>query len=165
MLTALKLCDDSVLIQSLCFWTLPLVLFFFFNFKHNVSATGLCLHPQVKPTQFGPIDRATLETGISFIVWAQLSRFYLTTETESSLRNLLNRKQDDGEYPKTRLLYGLDVLTAVCGCNPMKGCLSLLCFKLSPPPLWFPLEHGASIKLPVSLQFLNLGSQKDSLDE
>jgi hypothetical protein len=24
-------------------------------------------------------------------------------------------------------------------------------------PFWLPLEHGASMKLPVSLQFLNLG--------
>jgi hypothetical protein len=34
--------------------------------------------------------------GTSSIDWTQLSRFYLKTETESSLRNvILNKKQDD----------------------------------------------------------------------
>jgi hypothetical protein len=27
--------------------------------KHNVSETGFCLRIQVKPTQLGPIDRAS----------------------------------------------------------------------------------------------------------
>jgi hypothetical protein len=27
--------------------------------NHNVSETGFCLHPQVKPTQLDPIDRAS----------------------------------------------------------------------------------------------------------
>jgi hypothetical protein len=27
--------------------------------KHNVSETGFCLRPQVKPTLLGPIDRAS----------------------------------------------------------------------------------------------------------
>jgi hypothetical protein len=27
--------------------------------KHNVSETGFCLRLQVKPTQLGPVDRAT----------------------------------------------------------------------------------------------------------
>jgi hypothetical protein len=40
--------------------------------KHNVSDTGFCLRPQVKPTQLGPIDRASP---------------YL--RTESSLRNVV----------------------------------------------------------------------------
>jgi hypothetical protein len=31
---------------------------FVFYLKHNVSETGLCLHLQMKATQFGPIDRA-----------------------------------------------------------------------------------------------------------
>jgi hypothetical protein len=35
--------------------------------------------PPVKPTQLGPIDRAS----------PQLSRIYLKTETESSLRNVV----------------------------------------------------------------------------
>jgi hypothetical protein len=35
--------------------------------------------------------------GTSSIDWAQLSRFHLKTETESSLRNVvLNKKQNDG---------------------------------------------------------------------
>jgi hypothetical protein len=40
----------------LVFWTLYTVLFIFQN---NVSETGFCLRLQVKPTQFGPIDRAS----------------------------------------------------------------------------------------------------------
>jgi hypothetical protein len=32
----------------------------------------------------------------SLIYWAQLSRFHLKTETESSPRNVLNKSQDDG---------------------------------------------------------------------
>jgi hypothetical protein len=27
--------------------------------EHNISETGFCLPPQVKPTQLGPIDRAS----------------------------------------------------------------------------------------------------------
>jgi hypothetical protein len=71
--------------------------------KHNVSETGLCLCLQVKPTQLSPVDRVSphLRTKItkitqdlrsgdrdSSIYWAQLSMFYLKTETESSLRNV-----------------------------------------------------------------------------
>jgi hypothetical protein len=75
--------------------------------KHNVSETGFCLRLQVKPTQLGPINRASpylrtpvpdarwsitsyprcTEIGTSSIDWPQLSRFYLKTEIESSLRN------------------------------------------------------------------------------
>jgi hypothetical protein len=36
---------------------LKIVLFIFQ--KHNVSETRFCLHLQVKPTQLGPIDRAS----------------------------------------------------------------------------------------------------------
>jgi hypothetical protein len=31
-------------------------------------------------------------------------------------------------------------------------------------PFWLPLEHGASMKLPVSLQFLNLGQSVGLLE-
>jgi hypothetical protein len=51
--------------QLLCFWTLSIVLSLskkhrpvYFS-KHNVSETGFCLRLQVKPTQLGPIDRAS----------------------------------------------------------------------------------------------------------
>jgi hypothetical protein len=44
-----------------------------FILKHNVSETGFCLRPKIKT---------------SSIDWAQLSRFYLKTKTESSLRNV-----------------------------------------------------------------------------
>jgi hypothetical protein len=57
--------------------------------KHNVSETGFCLRLQVKPTQFGPIHRASPEIGTCSIDWVQLSMFYLMTETESSLRNFV----------------------------------------------------------------------------
>jgi hypothetical protein len=53
--------------------------------KHNVSETGFCLRPQVKPTQLDPIDRA--------------SPYLRRTEAESSLRNVvvfLKNGQDDG---------------------------------------------------------------------
>jgi hypothetical protein len=55
--------------------------------KHNVSETGFCLRLQVKPTQLSPIDRVSpyLRTSID---WAQLSRFYLKTETKSSFRKV-----------------------------------------------------------------------------
>jgi hypothetical protein len=81
------------LIQILCFWTLPIVLFLSKTlssfFKYKVSETGFCLRLQVKPTQLGPIDRAGPISGDKTIDWAELNRFYLKTETESSLRNVV----------------------------------------------------------------------------
>jgi hypothetical protein len=55
--------------------------------KHNVPETRFCLRLQVKPTLLSLIDRAT--PYLQFIDWAQLSRFYLKTETKSSLRNVV----------------------------------------------------------------------------
>jgi hypothetical protein len=51
-------------VKLLCFWTLSIVLSLSKNrpvyfSKHNVSETGFFLRLQVKPTQFGPIDRAS----------------------------------------------------------------------------------------------------------
>jgi hypothetical protein len=48
----------------LCFWTLSIVLSLSKNHpvyfsRHNVLETGFCLCLQVKPTQLGPIDRAS----------------------------------------------------------------------------------------------------------
>jgi hypothetical protein len=43
--------------------------------SHNISETGFCVRPQ--------------EIRASSIYWIQLSRFYLRTETESSLRNVV----------------------------------------------------------------------------
>jgi hypothetical protein len=61
--------------------------------KHIVSETGFRFRLQVKPTQLGPIDRASLylhtKIETSFIDWTQLNRFYLKTETESSFRNVV----------------------------------------------------------------------------
>jgi hypothetical protein len=58
-----------ILIQILCFWTLSIVLLLSKN----------------RPT--------------SSIDWAQLSRFYLKTETESSLRNVVFSKIIDQAKP------------------------------------------------------------------
>jgi hypothetical protein len=60
----LNVCDDGTLVQILCFWTLSIVLSSSKNrpvnfSKQNVSETGFSLRLQVKPTQFGPIDRAS----------------------------------------------------------------------------------------------------------
>jgi hypothetical protein len=54
-----------------------------FYFKHDVSETGFCLYLQVEPTQLGPKERE------NYSPLAHLSRFHLTTETESSLRNFM----------------------------------------------------------------------------
>jgi hypothetical protein len=49
--------------QSASFFILSIVLFYLKHFPvfiyNNVSETGLCLRLQVKPTQLGPIDRAS----------------------------------------------------------------------------------------------------------
>jgi hypothetical protein len=60
----LKLCDDGILTEILYFWTLPIVLILsktlsHLYLKHNVSETGFCIHFQAKPTQLGPVDRAS----------------------------------------------------------------------------------------------------------
>jgi hypothetical protein len=31
----------------------------FYLLKHNISETGFCLHVEVKPTQLGPVNRAS----------------------------------------------------------------------------------------------------------
>jgi hypothetical protein len=51
--------------------------------KHNVSDTGFCLRLQVKPTQLGPIDRASP---------------YLRNDPESSLRNIVLKNKQDGVF-------------------------------------------------------------------
>jgi hypothetical protein len=50
----LKVCDDGILIQLLCFWTLSVVLFLLKT--HNISETGFSLCLQMELTQLGPID-------------------------------------------------------------------------------------------------------------
>jgi hypothetical protein len=57
--------------------------------KHNVSKTAFCLRLRVKYTQLGPIDRASPYLRSSSIDWANPSRFYMKTETECSLRNVV----------------------------------------------------------------------------
>jgi hypothetical protein len=59
-----KVSDDGTLIQILYFWTLSIVLFYIkyrpvYISKYNDSDTGSCLRLQVKPTQLGPIDKAS----------------------------------------------------------------------------------------------------------
>jgi hypothetical protein len=57
---------------------------FVFCLKHDVSETGFCLRLQVELTfKLGPIDRTSL------CLKAQLNRFHLMTETESSLQNVV----------------------------------------------------------------------------
>jgi hypothetical protein len=88
-----------------------------FYLKYKVSETWFCPHLQVKPTQAQSIELLPIsghlyqhqdrvcscawlvypiwcwysrpEIGTSCIDWVQLSRFYLKTETDSSLRNIL----------------------------------------------------------------------------
>jgi hypothetical protein len=54
----LKVCDDGTLVQILCFWKLSISCLYL-QCHHNVSKTEFCLRLQVKPTQLGPIDRAS----------------------------------------------------------------------------------------------------------
>jgi hypothetical protein len=55
--------------------------------KHNVSETGFCLRFKVRFTRLGPT--LSLEVGTSSIYWTQLSMFYLNTEIDCSLRNVV----------------------------------------------------------------------------
>jgi hypothetical protein len=112
---------NSSFLQLLCFLTLSIVMPLsrkhcpvYFS-KYNISETGFCLRLQVKPTHLYPIDRATpcLRThipaprwgipakhgiGNSSIDWAKLSRFYLKTEAESSLRIVVFKNKQDGVF-------------------------------------------------------------------
>jgi hypothetical protein len=58
-----------------------------FYAKHNVSETGFCFLLLVEP-ELRSFDRVSIRTGDSM--------FHLKTETESSLRNVFNKRQDDG---------------------------------------------------------------------
>jgi hypothetical protein len=58
-----------------------------FYLKHNVSETGFRLCLQVEYTQSDPVDgecNISPGTETSSIYWAQLSRYNLKTETNSS---------------------------------------------------------------------------------
>jgi hypothetical protein len=61
--------------------------------KHSVLVTGFCPRLEVEPVQLGPVERAGCapsgRTQISAIYLGQLSRLYLKTETEFSLRNVV----------------------------------------------------------------------------
>jgi hypothetical protein len=60
-------------------------------FKTQRYGTGFCLTFQVKPTQLAPISRASFylwRQGLALLILAEMSRFYLKTETESSLQNV-----------------------------------------------------------------------------
>jgi hypothetical protein len=73
----------SPLLQILCLWTLSIVLF--------LSKTPSCLC--FKTQRFGDWP--------SSIDWAQLNRFYLKMETESSLRNAVLKYKQDNILDKT----------------------------------------------------------------
>jgi hypothetical protein len=60
--------------------------------KHNVSETGLCLRPQVKPTLLGPIGRA----------WTQQGRFYLRTETEDRTMDIVLKNNGCTNIPSSQ---------------------------------------------------------------
>jgi hypothetical protein len=76
--------DSGCKVKILCFWTLAIVLSCLnhrplYISNHDVSETGLSLRLQVKPTQLGPIDRASLyfRTPVPasrYSIEAQLSR-------------------------------------------------------------------------------------------
>jgi hypothetical protein len=61
--------------------------------KHDFSETGFYSRLQVAYTQLDLINRASLyldqEIETTFIYGAQMSRFHLKAETESSLRNVV----------------------------------------------------------------------------
>jgi hypothetical protein len=71
-----------------------------FYLKHSVSGTGVCLYIQVETTELDPTELVSsrfgpeIETGS--IYWAQLSRFHLKPETDSSLWNSVFKKKKDG---------------------------------------------------------------------
>jgi hypothetical protein len=73
-------CLEHGIEQLLQFWALSIVLFFI---KNNDSGTEFCLRFRVVPTQ------SLRKQGLALVDWAQLSRFYLKKETESSLRKLV----------------------------------------------------------------------------
>jgi hypothetical protein len=60
-----------------------------FIWNTQLFGDGFCLRLQVEPIQLGPIGRAVAEIGTRSLDWAQLSRFHLKTEAESSLRNAM----------------------------------------------------------------------------
>jgi hypothetical protein len=78
----MSLSKNTVLfVQILCFWTLSIVLSLskhspVYISKHNVSETGFCLRHHVKPTQLGPIDRASpyLRTSVPAPRWRYTSQ-------------------------------------------------------------------------------------------
>jgi hypothetical protein len=61
-----------------------------FYLKQNVSETSFCRRLQVEPTELDPVETSS-------IYRAQLSKFHLKTEIQSSRRNVaLNKRQIDG---------------------------------------------------------------------
>jgi hypothetical protein len=86
---------NSLTVQDCTITILDIVHRPVFYLKHEVSETGFCLRLPEEPTNLGPIVTASLcmltasQTDTSSIYLAQLSRFHLKTETESSLRNVV----------------------------------------------------------------------------
>jgi hypothetical protein len=92
-----------------CFWTLSIFLslsksYSVYISKCNISETGFCLHLQGKPTQLGPVNRASPEIATMSIDWAQLSRFYLKTDRIRSLKCCVLKYKQDGVLDKNRML-------------------------------------------------------------
>jgi hypothetical protein len=69
---------------------------FYLKKIHDISETGFCLRLQGEPTHIDPIHRASLSLNLvrreretTSFPWAHLSRFHLTTGTESNLWNIV----------------------------------------------------------------------------
>lgn len=54
----LKVCEDGILTQLLCFWA-PFIILFLFK-THNILETGLCLHHQIQSVELVPISQEKL---------------------------------------------------------------------------------------------------------
>jgi hypothetical protein len=60
--------------------------------KHNVSETGVCLRPQVKPTQLGPIDRVSPYLRSGDRIQSPKRCFFFKYKQD----DILDKRRDDG---------------------------------------------------------------------
>jgi hypothetical protein len=70
--------------------------------KHNVSETGLCLRPQVKPTLLGPIDRANPLSPYNY-VHNLVNRAKIICQNQKDFNNEIKTIRHDlmlSEYPE-----------------------------------------------------------------
>jgi hypothetical protein len=86
----LNVYNACALLQLLCFWTLSVILFLFKTLSCLLSETqsfSVCIHSvfRCNPSQIMRESVSSQEKWTSSVDWAQLSRSYLKTGTESSL--------------------------------------------------------------------------------